>query len=108
MTIPQDTEMVTIQQIKPNDRDLQYRSLGVRLPCNLVNNQEFKVILTKCSRFAKFLTACPLSRYEALIAYKQFFIPSVAYGAVALSLSNVEIEKLHRMYIPRLLTRLGY
>ena len=65
-------------------------------------------MLKKCRRFAKFLTACPLSRYEALIAYKQFFTPSVTYGAVALSLSHAEIDKLHSTYIPRLLPRLGY
>ena len=60
-------------------------------------------MLKKCKRFAKFLTACSLSRYEVLIAYKQFFIPSVAYGIVALSLSHVQVEKLHSLYIPRLL-----
>ena len=83
--------MVTITQIRPNDSSLEYKSLGVRLPGTLENNQEFKVMLTKSRRFAKFLTACPLSRYEALIAYKQFFIPSVTYGTVSLSLSHVEI-----------------
>ena len=103
-----DTETVPITQINPNDRSLQYRSLGVRLPGTLENTKEFTVMLMKSRRFAKFLAACPLTRYEALISYSQFFIPSVAYGAVELSLTHVEIEQLHRIYIPRLLPRLGY
>ena len=65
-------------------------------------------MLSKSRQVSKFFTACTLSRPEALLAYKQLFIPSVPYGAVSLSLTPSDIETLHSIYIPGILPRMDY
>ena len=98
----------TITQIKPDTDTKQFKSLGVRTPATLSDTYETNMIFTKSHNFAKFLHACPLTKLEAWIAYRMFFIPSVTYSAVTLSLQPKVIKRIHSVYLPMLLSRMGY
>ena len=37
-----------------------------------------------------------------------YFVPSYTYSALSLSLENVEINKIHRTFMPLLLNKLGF
>ena len=64
--------------------------------------------MTKGKNFARFLHAFPLTKLEAWIAYTMFFIPSVTYSAITLSLPMKAITRIHSLYLPVLLSRLVY
>ena len=101
-------EMTQLNRISPTNDVSGYKSLGVRMPADLNNKFELRAMQAKSDRFAAFLAACPLTRTEAYIAYRMYFIPSVAYGGISLSLTSNEIKNLQKRYLSTLITKMGY
>ena len=95
-------------QILPTHDRKQFKSLGVRTPATLSDKYEIESMLNKCYTFSKFLHSCPLTKLETKIAYTMFFIPSLTYSTVTLSLSQSVITRMHSTYFPDLLPKLGY
>jgi len=99
---------IQLNQIRNDIEPNKFKSLGTMVPGTLSDHYELEAAKTKIRLFTKFLTACPLTRYEAWVAYKQYFLPSILYGSVITSFSRKQCVQLHAMLIPRLLQKLGY
>ena len=96
-----------IKQLAPDHDIKQFKSLGVRTPPTLQDHYELDHILCKSKNFAKFLVSCPLTRKETWVAYTMYFVPSYTYSAVTLSLPMKNITRVHQIFMPLLLNKLG-
>jgi len=108
VTLEGSEEPTILQRINHNREPKQFKSLGTYIPGSLDNHYEYKIAQLKVKKYVKFLNSCPLRKNEAWISYKQYFLPSITYGFVAVSFSIEQCETLHRQLYPKLLQKLGY
>ena len=103
-----DTPTNPLTRIRHDEHPSQFKSLGTYLTGALDTKYEQQVIHDKIQKFIRFLVTCPLRPNEAWIAYRQYLIPSLMYGAIIQSFSISTCETMHRKLLPYLLPKLGY
>ena len=99
------------EQLKRIHHDINedlFKSLGTYISGSLSDKYEYQIAQTKVQTFKKFLLSCPLTCRETRIAYNQYLIPSVLYGAIVQSFDITSCEKLHRSLLPTLLPKLRF
>ena len=78
-----DKPQEQLRSIRHDYDENHFKSLGTYISGSLNDDYEFHIAQSKIKTFTKFLLSCPLHPKETRIAYIQYLIPSILYGAVA-------------------------
>ena len=103
-----DKPQEQLRSIRHDYDENHFKSLGTYISGSLNDDYEFHIAQSKIKTFTKFLLSCPLYPKETRIAYIQYLIPSLLYGAVVQTFSIESCERLHCSLLPTLLPKLGY
>ena len=83
------------------------RQLGIRLPLTGSCAIEFEFRKNQCARFANSIKKAPLSRHEAYVHFRQYFIPALSFPFPVTLFTTSQCHELQRKYIFHLLPKLG-
>jgi hypothetical protein len=100
-----DGQMQTIPQLKSNDSQ---KLLGVMK--NPMGNQQDEIVhlKTKSDSIAKKINSNKLSRMDAQITYKVFYIPAIRYSLNITAINQVDLETIQSKAILAFLAAQGY
>ena len=101
----QDNKTQTIPILPLNKA---YKYLGVHQCPDGSTSPQIQALLRKSTKYARAISACPLTRHETLTAYFTCYLPAITYALPACTLSHHDLLLIDRPVINATLSKMGF